>query len=63
MTDLDHPIAPEPQSDPDEARANDYVIEVSDLRSQFGDHVVHDGLDLNVRRGEIVAVVGGSVGV
>ena len=39
---------------------NDHVIEVSGLRSQFGDHVVHDNLDLNVRRGEIIGVVGGS---
>jgi phospholipid/cholesterol/gamma-HCH transport system ATP-binding protein len=36
------------------------VIEVNDLRSQFGDHVVHDHLDLTVRRGEILAVIGGS---
>lgn len=39
---------------------NDNVIEVSGLRSQFGDHVVHDNLDLTVRRGEIIGVVGGS---
>ena len=36
------------------------VIEVRDLRTQFGDHVVHDGLDLDLRRGEILGVVGGS---
>ncbi len=36
------------------------VIEVRGLRSQFGDHVVHDNLDLDVRRGEIIGVVGGS---
>ncbi|WBU63515.1 ABC transporter ATP-binding protein [Paracoccus aerodenitrificans] len=36
------------------------VIEVRGLRNQFGDHVVHDGLDLDVRRGEILGVVGGS---
>ncbi|WP_370867895.1 ABC transporter ATP-binding protein [Phenylobacterium sp.] len=35
-------------------------MEVQGLRSQFGDHVVHEDLDLNVRQGEIVAVVGGS---
>jgi len=40
--------------------ADDFVIEVAGLRSQFGDHVVHEDLDLNVRRGEVVAVVGGS---
>ena len=36
------------------------VIEVRGLRTQFGAHVVHDGLDLDVRRGEILGVVGGS---
>ncbi|HYJ52958.1 MAG TPA: ABC transporter ATP-binding protein [Allosphingosinicella sp.] len=35
-------------------------IRVSGLRSAFGDHVVHDDLDLEVRRGEILGVVGGS---
>lgn len=36
------------------------VIQVRGLRNQFGDHVVHDDLDLDVRRGEILGVVGGS---
>ena len=36
------------------------VIEVRDLHTRFGDHVVHDRLDLDVRRGEILGVVGGS---
>jgi phospholipid/cholesterol/gamma-HCH transport system ATP-binding protein len=36
------------------------VIEVRGLRNQFGAHLVHDGLDLDVRRGEILGVVGGS---
>lgn len=36
------------------------VIEVRGLRNQFGSHVVHDNLDLDVRRGEILGVVGGS---
>ena len=36
------------------------VIEVSGLRTQFGDQVIHDGLDLQVDAGEIMGVVGGS---
>lgn len=36
------------------------VIEVRGLRNQFGTHVVHDDLDLDVYRGEILGVVGGS---
>ncbi|HXQ47757.1 MAG TPA: ABC transporter ATP-binding protein [Caulobacteraceae bacterium] len=35
-------------------------IEVAGLISRFGDHVVHDGLNLRVRRGEVLGVVGGS---
>ena len=38
----------------------DPVIEVRGLRNQFGAQVVHDGLDLDLRRGEILGVVGGS---
>ncbi len=36
------------------------AIEVRGLRSQFGENVVHENLDLTVRRGEILGVVGGS---
>lgn len=40
--------------------SEDIIISVRGLRSQFGDHVVHDNLDLDIRRGEILGVVGGS---
>jgi len=36
------------------------IIQVRGLRNSFGEQVVHDGLDLDVRRGEILGVVGGS---
>jgi len=36
------------------------LIEVRGLRNSFGDQIVHDNLDLDVRRGEILGVVGGS---
>ncbi len=36
------------------------VIKVEGLVSTFDDNVVHDGLDLEVRKGEIFGVVGGS---
>lgn len=36
------------------------VIEVEGLRTQFGDNVIHDNLDIAVRRNEILGVVGGS---
>ncbi|ANQ84441.1 ABC transporter ATP-binding protein [Azoarcus olearius] len=38
----------------------DHIIEVRGLRNQFGSQVVHDQLDLDVRRGEILSIVGGS---
>ncbi|NLB30573.1 MAG: ABC transporter ATP-binding protein [Alcaligenaceae bacterium] len=36
------------------------VIKVRGLRNQFGSHVVHDNLDLDVYQGDILGVVGGS---
>jgi phospholipid/cholesterol/gamma-HCH transport system ATP-binding protein len=36
------------------------VVEVRGLVNRFGTQVVHEGLDLDVRRGEILGVVGGS---
>ncbi len=42
------------------APADDVVIRVRGLRTQFGPQVVHDNLDLDVRRGEVLGVVGGS---
>lgn len=36
------------------------IIRIRNLRNQFGEQIVHDGLDLDVRRGEIIGVVGGS---
>ena len=40
--------------------ADEIVISVRGLKNCFGDQVIHDGLDLDVRRGEILGVVGGS---
>lgn len=42
------------------AAAAEVVIRVRGLRNQFGQHIVHDQLDLDVYKGEIVGVVGGS---
>lgn len=36
------------------------VIELAGISTRFGAQVVHDGLDLTVRRGELVALIGGS---
>jgi phospholipid/cholesterol/gamma-HCH transport system ATP-binding protein len=42
---------------PDDGEA---IISVRGLANRFGEQVVHEGLDLDVRRGEILGVVGGS---
>jgi phospholipid/cholesterol/gamma-HCH transport system ATP-binding protein len=39
---------------------DDIVISVRGLHSQFGSQIIHHDLDLDVRRGEILGVVGGS---
>ena len=36
------------------------VIEISHVATKFGDHVVHEDIELKVLRGEIFALVGGS---
>lgn len=40
--------------------SSEVIISVRGLRNQFGSNVIHDGLDLDVRRGEILGVIGGS---
>ena len=39
---------------------HDAVIQVTNLSTRFGGQVVHSGLDLEVRRAEIFALIGGS---
>ena len=38
----------------------DPVIEVEGLRTRFGAQLIHDGVDFRIRRGELVALIGGS---
>ena len=38
----------------------EYPIEIEGLRNSFGEQVIHEDLVLDVRRGEILGVVGGS---
>ena len=38
----------------------DNVIEVRGLSTRFGEHVVHEGVEFEVRRAEIFALIGGS---
>jgi phospholipid/cholesterol/gamma-HCH transport system ATP-binding protein len=40
--------------------APEVVIDVRGIVTRFGKQVVHDGLDLQIRRGDLVALIGGS---
>ncbi len=54
-------ITPEDDARLDDAvDQSDVAISVRGLKNSFGDQVVHEGLDLDVRKGEILGVVGGS---
>jgi phospholipid/cholesterol/gamma-HCH transport system ATP-binding protein len=53
---LDLPTRAPPLAD----AADEFPIRVHGLCNAFGDYVVHDNLDLDVRQGEILGVVGGS---
>jgi phospholipid/cholesterol/gamma-HCH transport system ATP-binding protein len=44
----------------DTPRSDEIVISVRGLKNGFGDQIVHENLDLDVHRGEILGVVGGS---
>ncbi len=37
-----------------------YIIEINDLHTRFDQHIVHQGLNLNVRQNEVLTLVGGS---
>lgn len=39
---------------------SDPIIRLRGIRNQFGSQVVHDNLDLDVQRGEVLGIVGGS---
>jgi len=45
-----------PSAAPDQSS----VIEISKMSTRFGSHVVHSELDLEVRRAEVFAIIGGS---
>lgn len=36
------------------------IVEIRNLETKFGTQVVHEGLNLNIHRGEILGIVGGS---
>lgn len=50
---------PDPAPDFD-MEPGETIIEVKGMRTAFGDHVVHDDLNLKVKAGEVLGIVGGS---
>ena len=52
--------APDQDTRAELADEDGLAIRVRGLTNRFGSQTVHDGLDLDVRRGEILGVVGGS---
>ena len=44
----------------DHSDGRDVVLKLRGVRTQFGDNIIHDNLDFDVFRGEIVGLVGGS---
>jgi len=61
---MSDPARRDPAADQDGHENDDLdrgaAVQVRGLVSAFGDNVVHDGLDLTVRHGEVLGVVGGS---
>ncbi|MEW9854179.1 ABC transporter ATP-binding protein [Novosphingobium sp. M1R2S20] len=53
-------MSQEPSSPQSTVPDPQYPIVVKGLRNAFGDHVIHEDLSLEVRKGEILGVVGGS---
>lgn len=49
--------APKPGGEPEQV---DSIIKIRGLKTAFGPHVIHNNLDLDVHRGEILGIVGGS---
>jgi phospholipid/cholesterol/gamma-HCH transport system ATP-binding protein len=43
-----------------DTRIAEPILQVSGLTTRFGKQVIHEGLELEVRRGEVLGVVGGS---
>ena len=44
----------------DHRDGRDVVMKLRGVRTQFGDNIIHDNLDFDVFRGEIIGLVGGS---
>ena len=45
---------------PSQPMATELVVQLTQVVTRFGNHVVHNGIDLDVQRAEIFAIIGGS---
>jgi phospholipid/cholesterol/gamma-HCH transport system ATP-binding protein len=45
---------------PDKSSGREVIISIRGLRTVFDERVIHDGIDLDIYRGEVLALVGGS---
>ncbi len=45
---------------PKELKTKDIIISLRGIRNQFGNQILHNELDLDIRKGEVLGVVGGS---
>ena len=59
-TDLKDAMFGEPDNVLPEHFEGDFPIRIRGLKTAFGENVIHENLDLDVRRGEVLGVVGGS---
>jgi len=59
-TDLKDAVFGEPDNVLPEHFEGDFPIRIRGLKTAFGENVIHENLDLDVRRGEVLGVVGGS---
>jgi phospholipid/cholesterol/gamma-HCH transport system ATP-binding protein len=50
----------DPTTAPPDAQPGDPFIEFKDVYKSFGRNVIYEGLDLTIRRGETITVIGGS---
>jgi len=57
---VDQAVAQQALDEPVERYDGEFPIVIKGLKNSFGDAVIHEGLDLKVKRGEILGVVGGS---
>jgi phospholipid/cholesterol/gamma-HCH transport system ATP-binding protein len=57
---IEEEVAAEARQDVPEQFDGEHPIVIKGLKNTFGEQVVHEGLDLKVRRGEVLGVVGGS---